>query len=230
MPYKKGSIAEQMGKLRRTANRRIDRLNKEIAMAGSDRERTFYKQQINTLREQISKTYQRDPKTNRATGFTKDELRIAAQNLKRTNASSLIGTSQQARKNYLTAQELNRAEYHDMIGPTQSQFTREEVSIFYRATQRAWEGLSSKEDRNKAILKYYNETDLESFVKKVLRMNKKAVDIANKEPSSLYRSPQDISDVEARDNRQPSPTFLSYVVSPEQYDVMREYIEEPEAE
>ncbi len=226
MPYKKGSLAEQAGKVRRTAKRRIARLEKEINRSDSDSERLFYRQQINVLRDQISKTYQRNPQTNLATGFDKDSIRIAVQNLRRTNTSSLIGTSNIARSNFLTAQELNRAEYHDFIGPTQSQFTREEVSIFYRATQRAWEGLPSTADRNKAILEYYGETDLNRFVREVLDKNITAVELSERYQSSLYRTPEDITDAEARENRVPSPPFLSYVIPIEDYDTMKDFIVE----
>lgn len=226
MPYKKGSLAEQAGKVRRTAKRRIARLEKEINRSDSDSERLFYRQQINVLRDQISKTYQRNPQSNMATGFDKDSIRIAVQNLSRTNTSSLIGTSNTARSNFLTAQELNRAEYHDFIGPTQSSFTREEVSIFYRATQRAWEGLPSTADRNKAILEYYGETDLNRFVREVLSKNMTAVELSERYQSSLYRTPEDITDAEARENRIPSPPFLSYVIPIEDYDTMKDFIVE----
>lgn len=226
MPYKKGSLAEQAGKVRRTAKRRIARLEKEINKSNSDSERLFYRQQIDVLRDQISKTYQRNPQSNLATGFDKDSILIAVQNLSRTNTSSLIGTSNVARSNFLTTQELNRAEYHDFIGPTQSSFTREEVSIFYRATQRAWEGLPSTADRNKAILEYYGETNLNKFVREVLSKNMTAVELSERYQSSLYRTPEDITDAEARENRMPSPTFLSYVIPIEDYDSMKDFIVE----
>lgn len=226
MPYKKGSLAEQAGKVRRTAKRRIARLEKEINKSDSDSERLFYRQQINVLRDQISKTYQRNPQSNLATGFDKDSIRIAVQNLSRTNTSSLIGTSNVARSNFLITQELNRAEYHDFIGPTQSRFTREEVSIFYRATQRAWEGLPSTADRNRAILEYYGETDLNRFVREVLDKNMTAVELSERYQSSLYRTPEDITDAEARENRVPSPPFLSYVIPIEDYDSMKDFIVE----
>ena len=230
MPYKKGSLAEQAGKVRRTAKRRIARLEKEITRTASDKERLFYRQQIDVLREQIQSTYQRNPYTNLATGFDKDSIRMAVQNLRRTNENSLIGTSNQERKNFLTQQELNRAEYHDFIGPVQSSFTREEVSIFYRATQRAWEKLSSTANRNKAILEYFKRDDLDSFVREVLEINQAAVKKSEQQASSLYKKPEDIEDEEARQNRTPSPDFLAYVHvlnSQEEFDVLASVIKEP---
>lgn len=230
MPYKKGSLAEQAGKARRTAKRRIARLEKEITKTASDKERLFYRQQIDVLREQIQSTYQRDPQSNLATGFSKDSIRMAVQNLKRTNTASLIGTSNRERNNFLTQQELNRAEYHDFIGPVQSTFTREEVSIFYRATQRAWEGLPSTANRNKAILEYFGRTNLDEFVREVLEINRKAVLKSEEQPSSLYDKPEDMQDEEARQNRLQSPDFLAYVHvlnSQEEFDVLASVIKEP---
>lgn len=230
MPYKKGSLAEQAGKVRRTAKRRIERLEKEIEKTPSDKERLFYRQQIDILRDQIQKTYQRNPQTNRATGYDEDSVKMAVQNLRRTNQNSLIGTSNRERSNFLTQQELNRAEYHDFIGPVQSTFTREEVSIFYRATQRAWEGLPSTVNRNKAILEYFGRTDLNAFVREVLEINRKAVEKSEQQPSSLYDRPEDIEDEEARQNRLQSPDFLAYVHvlnSQEEFDVLAGVIKEP---
>lgn len=211
MPYKKGSIAEQAGKQRRTAKRRIARLEKEINKSKSDSERLFYRQQIDVLRDQISKTYQRDPQTHKATGYQHDEVRMAVQNLTRQNVASNLGTSNQQRKNYLTSQELNRAMSYHFIGPTQSRYTREEVSIFYRATQESWEGLPSTVDRNRAIMDYYGVRDLEEFVSIVLNANEQAVSKAHEVPSPEYVEPSDLPQEEDISNRTPSDRWLDYV-------------------
>lgn len=211
MPYKKGSLAEQAGRQRRTAKRRIARLEKEINKTSSDSERLFFRQQIDVLREQIQRTYQRNPLTNKATGFDKDSIRMAVQNLKRQNITSALGTSNQQRKNFLTSQELNRAMSYHFIGPTQSEFTREEVSIFYRATQEAWEGLPSSADRNRAILEYYGQTDLRSFVNAVLEQNREAVGKAHEIASPDYEQPEDLPQEEDTKNRTPSDMWIDYV-------------------
>lgn len=230
MPYKKGGEAEQRAKIRRTAKRRIARLEKEIAKTGSDKERYFYQQQIGTLREQISMTYERNPYTHKATGYSRDELRMAAQNLKRTNVTSLLGTSNQQRRNFITQQELNRAESYQFIGPVQGEFTSEEVQIFYRATQEAWEGLPSSADRNRAILEYYGETDLRSFVNKVLDMNERARNIAHEGVPERYADEGELAADEMESDRDGSSDFLAYVVSPTQYDALTSYIKRPETE
>lgn len=211
MPYKKGSLAEQAGRQRKTAKRRIERLQKEISKSNSSSERLFYRQQIDVLRDQISRTYQRDPLTHKATGYGHDEVRMAVQNLTRQNIASNLGTSNQQRKNYLTAQELNRAMSYHFIGPTQSRYTREEVSIFYRATQEAWEGLPSTADRNRAIMKYYGVSDLEEFVGIVLNANEQAVSKAHEVPTAEYASPEDLPQEEDISNRSPSDMWLDYV-------------------
>ena len=191
MPYKKGSLAEQAGKVRRTAKRRIARLEKEITRTESDKERALYRRQIDVLREQIQSTYQRNPLTNRATGFSEDSVRMAVQNLSRTNISSRIGTSNQARKNFITQQELNTAV--SVRNPMQTgEFTAEEVSIFYRATQRAWEGAPSTANKNQLILEFYGEKDLRSFVRKVLESQWEAVEEAHRRASPDYSDESEV--------------------------------------
>ena len=185
MPYKKGSVAEQASKVRRTAKRRIARLEKEIASSESEKERLLYSRQIDVLRNQIEGTYQIDQKTGKAMGRTTEQIKVAMQNLKRTNVSSLMGTSKQARLNFNTQQEMNNAQPYG--SSTQiGEFTAEEVSIFYRSTQRAWEYAPSTANRNKLILEYYGEKDLRAFVRKVLEYQSAAVEEAHKKASPDY--------------------------------------------
>lgn len=210
MPYKKGSLAEQAGKVRRTAKRRIVRLEKEIARTESDKERMFYRQQIDVLREQIQNTYQRNPLTNSATGFDKDSVRMAVQNLSRTNISSRIGTSNQARKNFITQQELNAAV--SVKNPMQTgEFTAEEVGIFYRATQRAWEGAPSTANKNQLILEFYGEKDLRSFVRKVLESQSKAVEEAHQKASPDYSNESELPSDTDQSARARSADWVEFV-------------------
>lgn len=229
MPYKKGGEAYKRSLERKKAKRRIARLEKEINTAKTAKEQIFYKQQVKALREQMSKTYQFDPLSHKATGFTKDDLKIAARNLTRMNVHAEIGRGEQARKNFLTQQELNTAESYSLIGPRLGEFSSEEVKIFYRATQKAWEGVSNENNRNEAILKYYGRTDLREFVREVLEMNKKAVSYAEED----YGYPMQDENEMAKDlesDREGSPEFLGHVVSPEQYAALESYIEEPSFE
>lgn len=210
MPYKKGSIAEQAGKVRRTAKRRIARLEKEITRTESDKERALYRQQIDVLREQIQKTYQRNPPTNRATGFNEDSVKIAVQNLSRTNISSRIGTSNQSRRNFITQQELNNAV--SVKNPMQTgEFTAEEVSIFYRATQRAWEGAPSTANKNQLILEYYGETDLRSFVRQVLENQQEAVNEAHRKASPDYEDESEVPSDSDQSSRAKSADWVEFV-------------------
>lgn len=210
MPYKKGSLAEQAGKVRRTAKRRIARLEKEITRTSSDKERNLYRQQIDVLSKQIQSTYQRNPLTNKATGFDEDSVKIAVQNLTRTNVSSKIGTSSQARKNFLTQQELNSAV--SVRNPLQTgEFTAEEVSIFYRATQRAWEGAPSTANKNQLILEYYGEKDLRAFVKKVLKANEEAVAEAHRKASPDYRDESEAPSDSDQSARARSADWVEFV-------------------
>lgn len=228
MPYKKGGLAEQLGKLRRTAKRRIARLQKEIERSSSDRERSLFMTQIEGLREEIGRTYIRNPYTKQATGYTEDQRKIAKQNLMRANQFTRIGQGSQKRRNFLIQQELNLAEKRDFIGPTQSRYTKEEVNIFYAATQEAWQGLSPAQDRNRAIIEYYKEKgaissdSLEEIVDLVLSINSKALsrveDGEVSDESGLQQSDQDNS---------PSPAYLAYVVTVTDYMNAQTYITRP---
>lgn len=227
MPYKKGSLAEQAGKVRRTAKRRIARLEKEISRTQSEKEQRLYKAQIETLRKQISNTYQRNPLTNKATGFTEDSVKMAVQNLQRTNVNSKIGTSSQERKNFITQQELNMARPYSeevQIG----EFTREEVGIFYRATQRAWENYPSNVNRNKLILEYYGETDLRKFVRAVLEENKEAVQRAHEKSSPDYENENELPADSDQQSRAKSADWVAYVnmLNQSTWEELRDDIEE----
>ena len=229
MPYKKGGEAYKRSLERKKAKRRIARLEKEIGKSNSDKERLFYRQQIDSLREQMTRTYEINPLTHKATGFTKDELKMSVMNLSRMNVRSEMGRSGQVRKNFITQQELNRAESYYMIGPRLGEFSKEEVQIFYRATQKAWEGLSPDKNRNKAILDYYGKSDLREFVREVLAMNEKAVKSALEERGFvLYNEEGLAKDIEA--DRDGSADFLADVVSPEMYDALQSYVKEPETD
>lgn len=90
---------------------------------------------------------------------------------------------------------MNLASSQALQGPTQegtksltdlaTGLTKEEVSVFYRATQRAWNKPNVPIDkRNEAIMKYYKVRDLEVLFNKVLSMERnqnviKAQEIAN---------------------------------------------------
>lgn len=231
MPYKKGGLAEQLGKLRRTAKRRIAQLEREVSRTSSDKERLFYNQMIDTLRNQISLTYQINPQTRKATGYTRDNLRLAGQNLQRVNVSAQIGRGQQSRQNFITQQELNMAESYHFIGPVQGEFTREEVRIFYRATQEAWENLPASADRNRAILDYYGETDLRSFVEKVTRgINREAVERAHQEIPDEYVNAGDRLESDEYDDadRNGSPDYLAWVIPVSEYRAASAFIKRPE--
>lgn len=180
MPYKKGSLAEQMGKQRRRIKNRIARFQREIDKTDSAKEKVMFSSLIEQLQKEVAKTYQRNPLTFKATGYSEDTIKIAAKNLERMEANTKLGQGAQTRKNFMTQQSLNVAVSGRFIGPAISEFSREEVNIFYTATRHAWEGIGSTENRNEAILKYYfgekwKTKDLRKFVKFILSANKEAV-------------------------------------------------------
>lgn len=214
MPYKKGSIAEQAGKLRRKIKTRINRFQRELDKADNTKEKVFFQSQIESLRNEMALTYQRNPLTGKATGYDEDSVKIAVQNLSRQEANTRLGTSAQQRKNFMTQQELNAAVTGSFIGPTFSQYSREEVNIFYTATKDAWEHLSSTENRNEAILKYYfgrdwKNKDLSKLVKFILSKNKDAVAKAKEGMIPRYTEEGELPTV--TDQKEYYETYISRV-------------------
>jgi hypothetical protein len=235
MPYKKGGEAEQRARVRRTAKRRIARLEKEIERSDDAHEQQLFRAQISNIQDEISRTYERNPLTHKATGFSRDELRMATQNLKRANESSLIGTSSNARNDFITQQELNLAKSYDFIGPTQSRYTREEVSVFYAATKEAWENLPSTANRNEAILKYYKKKNpekygdmsLSEFVDYVLSINSRAVEIAQHAREYVEDS-DELTPEEVEEAAAGSEIWSVGIVSVSQYDAASSYVKRAE--
>lgn len=186
MPYKKGSIAEQAGKLRRTLKRRIARLEREISKSDNSKDKVLMRSQIAVMQDEIEKSYQRNPYTHKATGYDEDTVKIAIQNMSRQEQASRLGTSKQQAKNFMVQQELNAAMSGAMIGPSISRYTREEVNIFYRATQRLWGYAYSTENRNELIMEKifgknaWKRESFEKLVNAVLAMNREAVEKANR--------------------------------------------------
>lgn len=235
MPYKKGGAAEARAKVRRSAKRRIQSLERQIAHSDDLHERDLFHKQIESLREHISKTYERNPLTYKATGYTHDELRMAVRNLERVNeATRDVGRSAQSRKNFITQQEMNHALPYDPTGSrANTKFTAEEMSVFYRATQRAWQGLKSTENRNRAILSYYrgeswNKGDFEAFVKDVLNANEEIINELHAEKKEKIDSGELRADDNGATQQQEGSTVWSdNVVSAEQVDALMTYINEP---
>lgn len=209
MPYRKGSIAEQLGKMRRVAKRRIASLDKQLSKAETEREKTLIKQQISDLRERIDATYQIKPLTRKATGRSRESLQIAARNLERVNEITRVGAGNVARRNFITKMELNNAEHYGSNKVTK--YTKEEVNIFYRATQEAWQGLPPSADRNKAILEYYKDKgiytggDLAEFINRVLEINK---DVVSRAHRSVERVSDETEVTPDQVEQEPSPIYL----------------------
>ena len=95
-----------------------------------------------------------------------------------------------------------------------SEYTKSEVRIFYRATQKAWQrkGVDVR-SRNQAILEYYGYENLSELVSDVLTLNQEAVDRAKKlEMEKLTKEQSDsTSDNDVKEAQQ-SPTYLQDVI------------------
>lgn len=166
MPSKKGSIAYELRLLRRKAQRRVKSLTKKLESATSESDRGLFRESIEEFNRQIESSYQKTAGGRRKEGISKGMLEVAKSNLQKSTATTKNISEEQARRNFIAQQQLNAGSRKSGI----SDYTAEEVSIFYAATKQAWQGKDPSR-RNEIIMEYYGATDLQDLVDKVLRQN-----------------------------------------------------------
>lgn len=196
--------------LRRQIDRRIARAEQIKSEARSQFIEQSYERKIAQLKESKKATY--------ITAINDEGKRVT-----RSDAEITRGLQK-------ASQELSQSRYitqrgHRNLASTQSQlnaastgavseYTKEEVKIFYRATQKAWQRPGvSVQDRNQAILEYYGYENLSELVSDVLTLNQQAVDKAKQLNAEDLTSEQSeaTSDNDVREAQQ-SPTYLQDVI------------------
>lgn len=176
----KSAIAKQGRNERRKLQRRINKLQAEL---NSGKQMTGIAQK--KLQDSIAELKRAQEATKivtvvggKATRKSEAEVKSAISAAQTVNARYSVYLDTE-RKSFLTVQsELNKAS-----SGADSVYTKEQVQIFYKMTQRAWqrEGVDIKH-RNEAILEHYGRTNLAAFVDEVLEMNKRLVEWQRNNP------------------------------------------------
>ena len=146
--------------------------------------------------------------------------------LESMNRRSVMYSRASERATKVAQIEINKAS----VGDKSSRFTKEEIQIFYRATQPAWqrEGVLVSE-RNEAILEYYGRSDLGKLVQEVSELNKIALRVSEimpeeemtEEQAERYANEPDVLE------EKPSPPTYQQAVS-DYLDRLRSYVISPE--
>lgn len=211
MARKKNTFAQVARNIRRQADRKIARL-KQMESEAKD---TYLKHGARLRREALEEakkgTYYRYTENGVSVKTTEESRREALQKSAQL-LKSLQHVSAAGRRNLASTQtQLNAAS----VGAA-SMYTQEQVRIFYRATQAAWQRPGVKlQDRNQAILEYYGYENLSQLVSDVLTMNVAAEEAARKTKAMEKLTAEQEEYVTESDVReaQSSPTYLQEVVS-----------------
>lgn len=167
MPLKKGTPAYEARLARRRAQRKINRIEKQMKDTGIGTRTAMNLQlQINELKEGIKSTYQK------VAGKRVRSAAEVTQNLRKLESYS--PSVQTQRRNIQASRELSNATKREYAGT--SKYSEGDVHIFFAATIRAWQGKPNTE-RMQSIMEYYHVSDLGAFIDYVLEQNKLARDI-----------------------------------------------------
>lgn len=196
--------------IRRQLDTRIAQFRRAMDSTKSDILAQGYKQRIASLEEAKKGTYvtaqnEAGKRVQRSDEQITEGIQAASRELMSTRFASNRG-----RRNMASTQaQLNAASVN-----AESMYTKEEVRIFYRATQKAWqrEGVSLK-DRNVAILEYYGYENLSELVSDILALNRHALEKAKLTPQEdLTPEQKDAADQNDVREAQQSPEYLMDVI------------------
>lgn len=140
---------------RRKANRRIKALQDDLSSAKSQKARSRIRGAISEIEKAIEATRTYSKETGKRIR-TAAEVAANVANLARLNISNTFLVGSNKKRNLATAKQINMAGSRDEGTRAASQYTKEQVRIFYRATQKAWDRPDVPiERRNEAIMRYY---------------------------------------------------------------------------
>lgn len=146
---------------RRKAENRLKVLQAQLAGVQSQAGKARINQQIQTIQDAIESTRMYSQETGKLIR-TRQEVASNLQNLVRLNQEYGTLVKSQTKSNKATQIEINKAS----TGKS-TIYTQEQVHMFYRATQRAWEN-AAPDKRNEAILAYYGERSLRKVFEEVI--------------------------------------------------------------
>lgn len=183
------------------AQNRIDDLKRSLKDTTSESVRSLIKKDIKRIQRAVSNTRTYSTKTGKRM-HTSKQVERGIEKLSRILEEFPLKVPHQRNKSFEI--RINQASSRRIQGPSRNPertvgeemagITYDQVRIFYRATQKAWENLPI-EQRNKAILKYYHQRDLENFFNKVLsEQRNKDVKKANE----ILANPEDYTDAEKK--------------------------------
>lgn len=163
--------SDEIYNARRRAKRAIARIEREM-QTYSSRQTKAAKSYIQSLQSQIEKSY--SPQKKGARGVSQQAIEAA--NVLRASVKSLRGReSAVTRRNEVFKREIALASAGVPTSISKdTDLAKGYVKIFYRATQRIWEG-APPEKRNEMIMSALGVSDLESAMARVLMKNREAV-------------------------------------------------------
>lgn len=225
---KRDTYGYRAGLERKKAQRRIQWHKRILAKENISKQmREKHESKIRDLKaaQEATRTRTRE---GRAIPDRKDKAKMDEnlRKLESMNKRSVMYSRASERANKVAQIEINKAS----VGDESSRFTQEEIQIFYRATQPAWqrEGVLVSE-RNEAILEYYGRSDLGKLVEEVSELNKIALRVSKimpeeeltEEQAERYANEPDVTD------EKPSPPTYQQAVS-DYLDRLRSYVISPE--
>lgn len=171
MPSKKGSVAYYA----RNARRQVDRWTNALGKITRNRngttknERAAARQMINQFKQLKSQTYK--PK-GKSTKESDQSIQEAVFQIRSLAKAAKMATGEQGASNLFTQQQINIASRrYEKPEDNPSIYTREEVKVFYRSTQRIWQTPGEPVDThtiNRKIMNYFKTSSLKEAMEKVL--------------------------------------------------------------
>lgn len=168
--FKAGAIAASRVK----GKRAILRMNKLLEnQALKPNEKMTIQATIKELQKYIGETY--IPREQRImTAQLQKTINAAAAKVEALNEATKLGFGKNGAKNMFTQNQLNMAtkKFDNALdkAANPSMYSSGDVKIFYKATQKIWEGQPG--NRNKLIMKYFDTNDLNEAFEKVMSSNK----------------------------------------------------------
>lgn len=135
------------------ADRRLSKMIRKLETAVSNRVKNRIRSDIQALKDLVEGTRTYSTETGKRIRTSK-EVAENVNKLSRMNIRLGYLVKSQKRSNQATQIEINRASVNQ-----ESAYTKSQVQIFYRATQRAWQNKPLSQ-RNEAILAYYGYNNL----------------------------------------------------------------------
>lgn len=164
--------SDEVYNARRRAKRLLARLEREDVSGMGASQRRARADYIESVREQISQSYQGTRQVQQVPE-AQTRTKRAAERLDRMTAAPREAKTRAARSNLIFQRQINLA--RSGAPSTLGESGREAVSVFYAATRRFWRGREPRE-RNRLIMEGLGVTSLSEAYDRVIGANGKALD------------------------------------------------------